>query len=460
MNDVDVVVYNPGTSQDPVIPDTQTGAGSSSSNPFTSCSTTLLSNARLTTTTSSAASISPQNAPIIPDRTRTLSRYPAQRTEVTHFATMSPTPRSRPPPIPWLSDSSYMSTYGYPSGSGPASLPTAPTASGSLNNDALPLLPPRAKRGHSAAARLGSDTNNSVQRMEHLQNTSSSGASNHVHNTHYRHLGTSNVQTLKPQQTRSHSQSPSSGLSPGAGNSGGIAMPTPRSPRITKLLGAVLSGSSPRCASTSGSRDSAKNIFERNRTRGNIVMVDGTFAEVADSETVTRPTSPISLAPTIGDDFSIISMPSPPSPMSFVHVVSPSLEHHDSGNQNLTRYPGMYDIFTSPTSGPEGTPNCTLFISPTKGGNLGPNNSVPGLSGIGLSGMGGSMRRSPKLSKAALGKLWGALSSPARRTRTKLHHANMNSNHDFDDSPLDGEEGELIDEACFIPFREDTGFGT
>ncbi len=28
---------------------------------------------------------------------------------------------------------------------------------------------------------------------------------------------------------------------------------------------------------------------------------------------------------------------------------------------------GIYDVFTSPTSGPAGTPNCTVFISPKQG---------------------------------------------------------------------------------------------
>lgn len=148
-------------------------------------------------------------------------------------------------------------------------------------------------------------------------------------------------------------------------------------------------------------------------TEGDIVMVDGTFVEVRGEETITRPPSP---APTA--DFSFVS---PPSPMSFVHVVPPS-----------HRVNGIYDVFSSPTSGPAGTPNCTLFISPAKAGN--------------------AMRRSPKLNKAALGRIWGALSSLARR-RTK-------SQGIFDGLPLDGEEGELIDEACFIAAGPLTGMGT
>ncbi|EJD02007.1 WD40 repeat-like protein [Fomitiporia mediterranea MF3/22] len=177
-----------------------------------------------------------------------------------------------------------------------------------------------------------------------------------------------------------------------------LNIPTPRALRISKLLGAVLNGAKSDNRSPSGSNE------------GNIVMVDGSFSEVLNEETVTRPPSP---APTA--DFSFIS---PPSPMSFVHI----LPQHVSG--------GLYDVFSSPTSGPEGTPNCTLFISPAKAS--------------------GSMRRSPKLPKAALGRIWDALSSPARRSRTKCQVV-------FDGLPLDGEEGELIDEACFIAARPTIG---
>ncbi|THG92579.1 hypothetical protein EW145_g8667, partial [Phellinidium pouzarii] len=149
-----------------------------------------------------------------------------------------------------------------------------------------------------------------------------------------------------------------------------------------------------------------------------VVMVDGTFTAVPIAQTITRPPSP---APTA--DFSFVS---PPSPMSFVHVLPPA---HVPG--------GLYDVFSSPTSGPEGTPNCTLFVSPARGA---------------MGGGGFSVRRSPRLSKAALGRIWGALSSPARRSRTKSRSV-------FDGLPLDGEEGELIDEACFIATRPTYGMG-
>lgn len=179
-----------------------------------------------------------------------------------------------------------------------------------------------------------------------------------------------------------------------------------KSPRMGKLLGAVLNA--PLLNTSSSGEDGEAN---------DIVMVDGTFAEVSASQTVTRPPSPALTA-----DFSFVS---PPSPMSFVHVVPPS--HVPSG---------IYDVFTSPTSGPEGTPNCTLFISPAK--------QDGGLS---------YMRRSTsRPRKATLGRIWGALSSPGRRGRGKVQNI-------FDYLPLDGEEGELIDEACFIDACETTGKG-
>ena len=146
-------------------------------------------------------------------------------------------------------------------------------------------------------------------------------------------------------------------------------------------------------------------------------IVDGSFAAVPASQVVTRPPSPTPTA-----DYSIVS---PPSPMSFVHVIPPV--HVPNG---------IYDVFTSPTSGPAGTPNCTLFISPKQGST--------------------SMKRTPsKVGKAAQ-RLWDALSSPVgKRRRTRFG----NCSNVYDGLPLDGEEGELVDEACVIAIRPDTGIG-
>jgi len=60
---------------------------------------------------------------------------------------------------------------------------------------------------------------------------------------------------------------------------------------------------------------------------------------------------------------------------------------------------------------------------------------------------------SKALGKRILPRLWTALSSPSRETaiRFKRRGKGKEIDHgDFSDYPLDGEEGELIDEACFV----------
>ena len=56
--------------------------------------------------------------------------------------------------------------------------------------------------------------------------------------------------------------------------------------------------------------------------------------------------------------------------------------------------------------------------------------------------------------KCLIPRLWGALSSHTRKrrktTRLKAYNA-MPSNISYADlQPLDGEEGELVDEACYV----------
>ncbi len=106
-----------------------------------------------------------------------------------------------------------------------------------------------------------------------------------------------------------------------AGPSGSGTSTARSSPRISRLLSAVL-GSSP-----------SSRIGRMKGREAHVDIVDGSFAAVPASQTVTRPPSPTPTA-----DYSIIS---PPSPMSFVHVIPPV---HVSN--------GIYDVFTSPTSGP------------------------------------------------------------------------------------------------------------
>ena len=60
--------------------------------------------------------------------------------------------------------------------------------------------------------------------------------------------------------------------------------------------------------------------------------------------------------------------------------------------------------------------------------------------------------KSPRPGKGLLPRLWDVLSSPSKRHRHRYT--------DYDDLPLDGEEGELIDdEACFINATEPTRIG-
>jgi hypothetical protein len=63
--------------------------------------------------------------------------------------------------------------------------------------------------------------------------------------------------------------------------------------------------------------------------------------------------------------------------------------------------------------------------------------------------------------RSILPRLWDALSSPVRR-RTRFGFDYVYPDFDYADLlPLDGEEGELIDdEACFIDVRAVTGIGT
>lgn len=61
-----------------------------------------------------------------------------------------------------------------------------------------------------------------------------------------------------------------------------------------------------------------------------------------------------------------------------------------------------------------------------------------------------------KSGKGLLPRIWDALSSPGKKGKGKSKRT-----YSFDDLPLDGEEGELIDdEACFIYVTAVTGTGT
>ncbi|KAI0028065.1 WD40-repeat-containing domain protein [Vararia minispora EC-137] len=125
-------------------------------------------------------------------------------------------------------------------------------------------------------------------------------------------------------------------------------------------------------------------------------FVDGAFSAVPHSMTITRPSSP---APTM--DFSIINPPSP-EPES------------DPGPSQSTFHRPRHRRFNTIYGNP----------SPSRG------------------------------MKNIFPRLWGALSSPARKNRSKSSSDSFvfNSYLSYADlPPLDGEEGELIDdEACFM----------
>lgn len=149
-------------------------------------------------------------------------------------------------------------------------------------------------------------------------------------------------------------------------------------------------------------------------------MVDGALSAVPRSFTVTRPPSPV---PTM--DFSMISRPT---------------------SQIIDEYQSA------------AVPHSLFFVSPSKKSLYSGASYSPGSSASG----------SPQNNiKNILPRLWDALSSPGKKSRSKASRSD--SGFDFegysyeDLPPLDGEEGELIDdEACLIEVidvRAVTGIG-
>ncbi|KII91739.1 hypothetical protein PLICRDRAFT_51871 [Plicaturopsis crispa FD-325 SS-3] len=167
------------------------------------------------------------------------------------------------------------------------------------------------------------------------------------------------------------------------------------SPRFSRMLGSVLG--SPFLTTS----DQAADI-----PISDIDVVDGAMSAVPHAYTVTRPASP---APTM--DFSMISPP------------SPSLSAIDL--------------------------NRSFFATPPR--RLYSSNSVGVYSGSG----------SPANPlKNILPRIWGALASPGKKAKGMSSSRGMDyEGYNYEDlPPLDGEEGELIDdEACFIDVRAVTG---
>ena len=147
-----------------------------------------------------------------------------------------------------------------------------------------------------------------------------------------------------------------------------------------------------------------------NNTSGEI-LIDGTFMSAAGAQTVTRPSSP---NPSV--DYSFVS---PPSPTLATISITPK---------------AVSDVFSSTRSHNRSPSLPFLTISKAKGDS--------------------SQHKSPsKLAKGLFPRIWDALSSPVKKSKRKAQIYD-------DDYPLDGEEGELVDdEACFIDVSTMTGIG-
>jgi hypothetical protein len=154
-------------------------------------------------------------------------------------------------------------------------------------------------------------------------------------------------------------------------------------------------------------------------------FIDGTSSPVHHAMTVTRPPSP-----SFSFDFSIISPPSPT-------LNSDSLSASPSGSSQSSLFPSHW----SRSSSARDKRYNPIHATPSS------YRAIP----IPLN------RRtvqSGKSMKCIIPRLWGALSSPTRKGRRKTNRWKsyaLPSNVSYADlQPLDGEEGELIDEACYV----------
>lgn len=212
-----------------------------------------------------------------------------------------------------------------------------------------------------------------------------------------------------PQEPRAYTGLNITSFHPQGGYPNMVHAPAPRPARISKLLNAVLSSSA--SAEASGSRPAGIPFSVGHRN---------------DRMPFSAPLRPRAPSPTPTADYSFVS---PPSPMSFVHILPSDI------NSDFNDYSDLAPL----ESGPDGTPQRPLFVTST-----------------------GSARRSPRLrNKAAQGCQWllGALSYPTRRGRAKSRGVFDLFDEDGWPLPLDGEEGELIDEACFVATQADRADG-
>ena len=165
--------------------------------------------------------------------------------------------------------------------------------------------------------------------------------------------------------------------------------------------------------------------INNNDSQDDFDIIDRSPFSLQRTMTMTRPPSPSSSL-----DFSIISPPSPgPDRSSYPfgslpgrsqpHLFSPYWSGSSSGDRRYNTAPGSPSSYRAPLV-PSG-------------------NQTP---------------QTVKSMKCLLPRLWGALSSPSRKSRRKTARRKpyaLPSNIGYADlQPLDGEEGELIDEACFV----------
>ncbi|EIN14477.1 WD40 repeat-like protein [Punctularia strigosozonata HHB-11173 SS5] len=165
-------------------------------------------------------------------------------------------------------------------------------------------------------------------------------------------------------------------------------------------------------------------------------VVDGTALAVPRTVTVTRPPSL--------SDFSIISPPGSPRQSLDTLQDTPTCgtpftnAFATQGRRNIAHtFSGSG--YLTPTS--SSTHGLGLHFGPTTSRRL----------------------RTPSPSKGALSRIWDAFASPARsssrgRKGKGKGYRSFEETFDYRDmDPLDGEEGELIDEACFIDVKAVTG---
>ncbi|KAI9513439.1 WD40 repeat-like protein [Russula earlei] len=154
-------------------------------------------------------------------------------------------------------------------------------------------------------------------------------------------------------------------------------------------------------------------------------IIDGSPFSVQRTLTITRPPSPSS-----SFDFSIINLPSS----------GPDRSSYPFGSLPGRSQPQLF-------SPPRWSASSTGRRYNTAPGS-------PSSYRVALAPSDNQTSQTGKSMKCLLPRLWGALSSPSRKSRRKAGRRKpytLPSNIGYADlQPLDGEEGELIDEACFV----------